>query len=401
MRKPTAKMIEALVDLFSHNGGGVDGHRINTGTLCGLLDRGLVRGGQTYAHPVYLTDAGLAWLVDTRRAVVASDGTYICGNREPLTEDQVTAELTRFEADRAWEAARLAAKADANRAQTTPEFPPAPSNLIAGRGTVVHRPNPFYGDIPSCRTFSQGAGGRPHYQTTSAPVTCKNCGPDSSGTAGPVVVDDEERCDSPGHDAAACDMCRTEASERVSTGLIDATAMMLTEGRGSAITNFPNGSHAWTPVDRESEFDQAARRAPESAWVRPSTTADAAGALFPDAATPAKLAALGNETPDRVDAYIARAFSTGPDAVPFTGGQRATYDAAISDTQAAWELISGGPDATLTMQRLRRGLALTQADRTALADLLGTVRGQLGLNNPDTAWFNVSSRFIEHFGDPR
>lgn len=64
--------------------------------------------------------------------------------------------------------------------------PAPPVNLIAGRSQVVHAPNPIYPDIPSCRTFSQGAGGRPHYRVTTAPVTCKNCGPDRAATPTPV-----------------------------------------------------------------------------------------------------------------------------------------------------------------------------------------------------------------------
>jgi hypothetical protein len=63
----------------------------------------------------------------------------------------------------------------------------APSaNLIAGRSKVVHAPSPILSMEPLC-SAGRKRNSRTYYLKTTAPVTCKNCGPDSAVTPAPVV----------------------------------------------------------------------------------------------------------------------------------------------------------------------------------------------------------------------
>lgn len=125
MRKPTPKMIEALVWLFSrrYTGPSTIGPRITVGTWAGLVERGLITPGFEHELTTEAGETGLAFLIETKRAVVAQDGSWVYAQVAPMTDDEITATLIRFEAERAADAEMLA-KADAIReAKSTPEFP--------------------------------------------------------------------------------------------------------------------------------------------------------------------------------------------------------------------------------------------------------------------------------------
>lgn len=60
------------------------------------------------------------------------------------------------------------------------------NNLISVRGGQVHAAHPYAEHEPLC-SAGRKRNSRTNYQTTDAPVTCKNCGPDpvESASAGP------------------------------------------------------------------------------------------------------------------------------------------------------------------------------------------------------------------------
>lgn len=60
----------------------------------------------------------------------------------------------------------------------TGQAPPS-LNLIAGRSKVVHAPSPILPKEPLC-SAGRKRDSRTLYRETTAPVTCKNCGPDSA-----------------------------------------------------------------------------------------------------------------------------------------------------------------------------------------------------------------------------
>jgi hypothetical protein len=451
VRKPTAKMIEALVWLFSrrYTGPSTTDLLITTSTWLGLEARGLVTLGSDARHPGHeLTteagETGLAFLIDTKRAVVARDGSWVHAQVEPMTDGEITAALIRFENSRALEAEALA-KADAIRRRAA--------------------------DVDTV-TVLGSRDGRPTL----------------------TVMREVMR---PEVEAAA------ELSYR-DQGLVEGTAAMLAEGRGSAIVNLADGGRAWTPVDREGEFDRAARRAPDAVWERP-TGALALGAtsageisdmyrLLTGQKTPAEYA--DNDRPATLpelaaEFYVSRESDDRPPAPPVTDplpalnaaltpGEAELLDAVdttdvvegvwlASAATPAWAVVqklimrnlaygspitnayyltevgarlveyrrmpvaaktttvrtmtqvkSGladaldaiavdpgsddKPNVKLTVTRLRRGLVLTSADRAALADLLDTVRRSethYGRSTAFGAWFDIRNTYRAHFGDQR
>lgn len=420
MRKPTRKMIEALVILFDHRGKAYLPSAYSTSTISGLVERGLLTAGSGEEQ---LTDAGLAFLVDTRRAVVTADGTWVCANREPMSTDQVTAELIRFESDRAIEAETLA-KADAIRERRA---------AAEAESDRVHE--------DANRAWANGIRSEVSDREERAGVVAL-----FDGLADTVAALEAEEAE--------------ELSYR-DAGLIEGTAAMLAEGRGSAIVNLADGGRAWTPVDRVGEFDRASRRAPDAAWERPARTLSELVAEFDDAVaqtvaaipagslaqvtgflralnvalTPGEAELLdGVDTTDvgegdwlaadgpsqaylRADAAFTRAREL-LDRLSDAAGATSVTVSPVHDGLVMVRSSTGdtaGPvnvavdpgahiSVRLTITRLRLGSALTSGDRAALADLLDTVRRALlpaSDPNYNASWFDVSNTYRAHFGDTR
>lgn len=429
MRKPTRKMIEALVELFDHRGTADLSVEHTAATRNGLIDRGLIIG-KTIDSAHRLTDSGLRWLVDNRHAVIVLaagtpgpwltrelwEGDWVRASVEPMTHDQVTAARILHGDERAQENAVLD-QADAIRSRRA-ELPDG--------FTVVD-----------------------------------------------VVDDDEERADVVALFDALPDTIAALEAEELSyrdQGLIEGTAAMLAEGRGSAITNLADGGRAWTPVDRVGEFDRASRRAPEAAWERGQSTplpvtgflptlnaaltpgeselldrvnaSDVsegdwlASSVFNDRAAIERLVARGLAY--RGESEMWRTFyltAVGAQLVKVRRAIAAAKDSTvamyqgIADTIHAADLakVTGTTSVTveqirgndvisstvtddqgahipvlLTITRLRRGLVLSSADRTALADLLDTVRRSIaGPAHPDFQGGMVFDTYVKHFGNPR
>lgn len=259
MRKPTRKMIEALVALFGHNGGRAHLPAFRLGTVEGLIERELIECDMY--DGARLTDTGLAFLVDTRRAVVTADGTWVCANREPMSTDQVTAELIRFESDRAIEAETLA-KADAIRerraaAEAESDRVHEDANRAWANGVRAEQFTPEF--PPGVKLRNPATGTTFEVVEHTYAVRLRNV---STGTMSAIPQDMARELDRVTDDAPVIELSYRDQ------GLVEGTAAMLAEGRGSAIVNLADGGRAWTPVDRVGEFDRASRRAPDAAWEK-------------------------------------------------------------------------------------------------------------------------------------